>query len=400
MLSYGFGIVNWNQSELNSIDVKTRKILTLHKVIYRNQCLPRIYLSREKGGLGLTEINQLHRANTVAIAQYLQSSKKKEIKLVKDQQLRQETERTSCIKQAKLFSKDAVKEETEDDLKPATYIARKARKTYTKEWQKVVEEEWSNHKRAGKYYEELNKEYIDKQQSLEWLRKGCLSYDAEKLIVTAQDQGLMTKGFMKMAKLSNDDKCRFCKTETESSSHLLSGCKTLLAEGYYTQRHNKLCKYIHWILCKEYQLPLEEKVWEHEPADICGNEEVTIYYDKVLPTGRYIENSAVKPDLTIWNKTARTALLIEVSVPSDYGINAAERVKKTKYLPLMEDLKSSWKLHRIDIIPIIVGATGVVKKNLKDFCAKIPGNPAVLELQIAAILGSKTILKRTLSHSI
>ena len=108
----------------------------------------------------------------------------------------------------------------------------------------------------------------------------------------------------------------------------------------------------------------------------------------------------MKPDLTIWNKTARTALLIEVSVPSDYGINAAERVKKTKYLPLMEDLKSSWKLHRIDIIPIIVGATGLVKKNLKDFCAKIPGNPAVLELQIAAILGSKTILKRTLSHSI
>ena len=400
VLSYGFGIVNWNQSELNSIDVKTRKILTLHKVIYRNQCLPRIYLSREKGGLGLTEINQLHRANTVAIAQYLQSSRKKEIKLVKDQQLRQETERTSCIKQAKLFSKDAVKEETEDDAKPATYIARKARKTYTKEWQKVVEEEWSNHKRAGKFQEELNKEYIDKKQSLEWLRKGVLTYDAEKIIVAAQDQGLMTKGFMKMANLSSDDKCRFCKIKVESVSHLLSACKILLAEEYYTKRHNKLCSYIHWKICKEYQLPAADKVWEHQPEDICGNRDVTVYYDKILPTARYIENSAVKPDITIWNKTKREALLIEISVPSDYGLNSAERVKKTKYLPLCEDLKDSWRLRKIEVIPVIVGATGLVKKNLQQYLESIPGRPEVLELQTAALLGSKTILKRTLAQSL
>ena len=400
VLSYSFGIVNWNQNELNSVDVKTRKILTLHKIIYRNQCLPRIYLSREKGGLGLTEINQLHRANTVSIAQYLHSSKKKEIKLVKEQQLKQETERTSTIKQAKLFSKDAVQEETEDNIKPATYIARKARKIYTKEWQKVIEEEWRTHKRAGKFLEELNKEYIDKKQSLEWLRKGVLKYDAEKIIVAAQDQGLMTKGFMKMAKLSSDDKCRFCKTAVESVSHLLSACPVLLAEQYYTKRHNKLCSYIHWKICKEYHLPAADKIWEHQPVDICGNDDVTIYYDKVLPTARYIENSAVKPDITIWNKAERSALVIEVSVPSDFGLNAAERVKKTKYLPLMEDLKSSWKLHNINIIPIIVGATGLVKKNLKEYCSKIPGEPEVLELQIGALLGSKTIIKRTLAQSL
>ena len=400
VISYSFGIVNWNQNELNSIDVKTRKILTLHKVIYRNQCLPRIYLSREKGGLGLTEINQLHRANTVSIAQYLQSSKKPEMKLVKEQQMKQETERTSVIKQATLFSKDAVKIETEDNTKPATLIARKARKSYTKEWQKVVEEEWRTHKRAGKFQEELNKEYIDKTQSLEWLRKGLLSYDAEKIIVAAQDQGLMTKGFMKMAKLSNDDKCRFCKTETESVSHLLSACKVLLADGHYTKRHNKLCRYLHWVICKHHHLPTPEKVWEHEPAEISGDENVTVYYDKVLPTARYIENSAVKPDITIWNKTEKTALLVEVSVPSDFGINAAERVKKTKYLPLCEDLKSSWRLKQIEVVPVIVGATGLVKKNLKEFCQKIPGDPAVIELQLSALLGSKTILKRALSQSL
>ena len=400
VLSYGFGIINWNQTELNSLDIKTRKILTLHKVIYRNQCLPRIYISRENGGLGLTEINQLHRANTVSVAQYIQSSRKKEINLVKEQQIKQESEQTSVIKQARLFSEENVHEEKETNIRPATLIARKARKKYTQDWQKVVETEWREHKRAGRYIEELNKVYIDKPQSLEWLRKGMLAYDAEKLIVAAQDQGLMTKGFMKMAKLISDDRCRFCKTDQESVSHLLSACKVLLADGYYTKRHNKLCRYLHWIISKEYNLPYAENVWEHEPSDICGNEEVTVYYDKILPTARYIEESAVKPDLTIWNRKEKTAQLIEVSVPNDFGINQAERVKKTKYLDLMDDLKRSWKLNKIEVTPIIVGATGIVKKNLKDLCESIPGKPEVIELQLAAIIGTKTIIKRALSHSI
>ena len=89
-----------------------------------------------------------------------------------------------------------------------------------------------------------------------------------------------------------------------------------------------------------------------------------------------------------------------MSVPSDFGINAAERVKKTKYLPLCEDLKSSWRLKQIEVVPVIVGATGLVKKNLKEFCQKIPGDPAVIELQLSALLGSKTILKRSLSQSL
>ncbi|XP_068206213.1 putative zinc finger protein 56 [Palaemon carinicauda] len=48
VVTYGFGIVDWPQSEIDKIDVKTRKILTLHKVTYRNQYVDRIYLPQEK----------------------------------------------------------------------------------------------------------------------------------------------------------------------------------------------------------------------------------------------------------------------------------------------------------------------------------------------------------------
>jgi len=46
VLSYGFGIIDWPQKDIDSLNVKTRKILTMHKVLYRNQCLDRLYLPR------------------------------------------------------------------------------------------------------------------------------------------------------------------------------------------------------------------------------------------------------------------------------------------------------------------------------------------------------------------
>ena len=49
-VTYSFGIVNWHEKHLNTLDIKTRKILTYHRVIYRNQCLERIYMPRSEGG--------------------------------------------------------------------------------------------------------------------------------------------------------------------------------------------------------------------------------------------------------------------------------------------------------------------------------------------------------------
>ena len=57
----------------------------------------------------------------------------------------------------------------------------------------------------GFFPKELDKPYIDKEESLKWLKKGRLGFDNEKIILAAQDQGLMTKGFMKMAGLTQDD---------------------------------------------------------------------------------------------------------------------------------------------------------------------------------------------------
>ena len=62
---------------------------------------------------------------------------------------------------------------------------------------------------------------------------------------------------------------------------------------------------------------------------IVANTSVTIFYDKIIPAGRYIENGAVKPDVVIWNKQ-ETSEIIDIMVPKVYSMNRTEREKLTK----------------------------------------------------------------------
>ena len=102
--------------------------------------------------------------------------------------------------------------------------------------------------------------------------------------------------------------------------------------------------------------------------------------------------------IVVWNKETRKAIIIDVSVPNDYGLNRAERDKIAKYQNLKNDLKTTWSLQAIDIIPIVIGATGLMKTNLEKYLKAIPGNPSASEAQICAIKGTISILKRTLGY--
>lgn len=397
VVTYGFGVVNWPQSHLNSLDVKTRKILTLHKVIYRNQCLDRLYMPRNEGGVGLTEINAAFRSTMVSLGQYLLSNSDPLIQIVTKQHEETLPQSTSITKLFRNFAADIFEQYPTERKMSATSQAKEIRTVFSMSEMEKRKVRWGDHKRAGLFPKELEKPYIDKQTSLNWLKKGRLKFDDERLIIAAQDQGLMTNGFKKMAKLTNDDRCRFCHVAVESITHLVSSCQTLLADGRYTARHNKVCRYLHWTVCNHYKIETGP-VWLHEPNPITATEDVSVFYDKNIVLGRYVEGGAIKPDIVVWDKIQKNAKIIEVSVPNDYGINRAEREKMHKYQDLKNDLRTTWDLDSIDIIPVIVGATGLLKTNMKDYLKSIPGEPVAEEIQMAAITGTKAILKRALSH--
>ena len=287
--------------------------------------MPCIYLPRNIGGMGLTEINEYHRATTISIAQYINNSKDPKIEIVKLHQDKL-SQQTSITQLAESFDPGCLEKL---DTFPPSAAAKKSRQKFMKEVHDENQLKWKQHARAGKFLKELEKPYISTEASLDWIKKGRLRFDAERMIIAAQDQGLVTNGFKKMAGMTNNDQCRFCHKAVESVNHLVSACQTLLADGYYTKRHNKVCSYLHWIIFKEFEIEAKE-IWEHEPQPVDGNEKVTIFYDHLIRPGRYIEGSAIKPDIVVWNKSEKTALIIDVCVPNDYGINRAERKKITK----------------------------------------------------------------------
>ena len=177
----------------------------------------------------------------------------------------------------------------------------------------------------------------------------------------------------------------------------MSACKILLADGHYIKRHNNVCRYLHWSICREYKIETQS-VWKHEPAPTTSHEDIVIFYDKPLHCGRYINGGAIKPDIVVWNRSEIWAKMIEVSVLNDFGLNRVEREKVNKYQDLKHDLRGTWDLEQIEIIPIIVGATGLVKNNLKDNLDNIPGKPLLPEVQLSAVKGTISIIKRALGH--
>ena len=195
-----------------------------------------------------------------------------------------------------------------------------------------------------------------------------------------------------------NDKCRFCKDAVESPLHLMSACPILLADGHYTARHNRVCSYLHWKICSAYGIPTKQ-VWEHEPQQVTATDQVYITYDKPIVLDRYVDGGAIKPDIVVWDKEKKTAKVIEVTVPNDYGLNAAERKKVTKYQDLKNDLRNTWELDEIEILPVVIGVTGLIKDNFTEILRKIPGSPNVEETQLQAVKGTVTLLKRALSHT-
>ena len=73
--------------------------------------------------------------------------------------------------------------------------------------------------------------------------------------------------------------------------------------------------------------------------------------------------SARQPDLVIVNKKTRTCWIVNFVVLADHRVKLKEVEKRDKYLDLAREFKKQWNM-RVTVIPIVVGALGIVIKGL------------------------------------
>ena len=121
-----------------------------------------------------------------------------------------------------------------------------------------------------------------------------------------------------------DPKCRLCHEFDESLEHIMSDCP-VLAKKEYLERHDKALTYIHWNICKYYQIQVTSKWYEHKPSKVAEGKDVTILWDMPINTEKEIK--ADRPDIVIKDKSKNLCTLIDIAVPSERNV-ATEEVEK------------------------------------------------------------------------
>ena len=235
---------------------------------------------------------------------------------------------------------------------------------------------------------------MDKKDTFNWLKSSSLKTETEGFIIAAQDQSLKTKNYItNIMKVESDPLCRFCDQYVETIDHLIAGCP-ILAKKEHLERHNKVAQYIHWQVCQYYKFSTTKEWYKHETPAVLDNQQATILWDFSIQTDRTIK--ANRPDIVIRDKTTKICTMLDVSIPADKNTSLKTFEKLSKYKDLEIEIEKSWK-EKTKMLPIIIGALGVINKNSRNYIEEIPGNINIYVLQKVALLGSAHILRKALS---
>ena len=394
VITYSFNIINWSISDIKRLDTKIRKLMTAHSMHHPKSDIDRLYIPRSNGGRGLTQLELSYKTSTIGLYRYLNLTDDWMVRMVLDHS--RDSKLYSVVKQAKKFARELdldLEIEFEGQLK-VTENAKKLKKIAKENGKKDLDRTWRSKPLHGQYALRTQKADVDLSATHQWLRSAGLKAETEGFLMAAQDQTLFTRNYQaNVIHNGADPNCRFCSKSTETIDHLISGC-TILAPNEYTDRHNRIGQYLHWKICKHYNIDTPDRWYEHKPLPVINTPEVTILWDFAIHTDRTIQ--ANRPDIVVRETLTTTCLLIEISVPSDANISTKEFEKMRKYKDLEIETSKMWQ-KKTRTIPVIVGALGMIKKETKAYINEIPGGVSLAEIQKIALNSTAHILRKTLS---
>jgi hypothetical protein len=82
-------------------------------------------------------------------------------------------------------------------------------------------------------------------------------------------------------------------------------------------------------------------------------------------------------------------MLIDVAIPGDRNVIKNESEKMIKYKALIIKIQRMWNV-KAKVIPMILGATGIISKSLRQYMGNIPEEHEIKELQKNNHIGHRT----------
>jgi len=146
-------------------------------------------------------------------------------------------------------------------------------------------------------------------------------------------------------------------------------------------------------MCKALGIETTDKWYTHMSKPVYEEGDVTVLWNQAIHTDR--EVTANKPDIIIKNKKEKIRTLIDVAIPADRNVVKREVEKKLKYKSSCIEIHRMWNL-KCRILPVIIGATGMVTRSFRKTLEAVPGKHSIDSLQKTAILGTSHVIRKVL----
>ena len=105
------------------------------------------------------------------------------------------------------------------------------------------------------------------------------------------------------------------------------------------------------------------------------------------------------PNLNNKYNNARLALVTAIRIPSDNNTSTKVSEKRSKYKDLEIEITRMWQM-KTEIIPVVIGALGMIKKGSEKVVREILGKINPWEIQKTILLGKVLCTRRCQSNEV
>lgn len=312
------------------LDKQLRKLLVELKSRYKASCVARLYLPTEIGGCGLKSIKETIEEAIIYTWAYVCTRKdlKSSLNLfinmanrgkrcvVSDARSILETYNIKYIVNEE-NSVVVLNEVDYDDAKTLSRLVVQLMRTVnnTRRYTK-----WKESALAGRVLRSPVR--LDEEGSFTWLKEGKLSSIAVRNALAAQEGCLITRTHPSQQQ-NNNRSCRKCKYTDETIEHVLSSCSKWLPT-LYIARHDSTARNIHYKLCQKYGF--KPSHYSQEVESVLENDSVNMYWNQPIQTQAIIHHN--KPDIVIFHKKEKTAVIVELAISWFTGIEKQKEIKE------------------------------------------------------------------------
>ena len=183
---------------MKSIDIKTRKLMTMNGSLHPRENVGRLYLARKEGGRGLISCEERVNVEVQSLDMYLSESEEWILKFVGGEK------RLSEVKDPDVFKK-CLKEEKRS--------------------------QWLEKPLHGRFLKDTEK--VSTERTWQWLKGGHLKKETEAMVCAAQEQTLRVNSIKNHTDGQDVSPMRrLCGESSEMMMHLSSGCPVLAKTKY------------------------------------------------------------------------------------------------------------------------------------------------------------------------